>query len=155
VALAQSESSIAIKDDRLELAALLYDQVGVQKIIDRLSAMKALLPEKAPVLQAKNDEAANWGGLNKQWDELKVQPIRWSDIGAMPSTSTVVSWNIVSMIWAAGPPSKIGLPGITGLPGMTGLPGIEMCSIALSMPGGTENEGWGIYFSKVQVNSPS
>jgi hypothetical protein len=38
---------------------------------------------------------------------------------------------------------------------MTGLPGIEMCSIALSMPGGTENEGWGIYFSKVQVNSPS
>jgi hypothetical protein len=59
VALAQSESSIAIKDDRLELAALLYDQVGVQKIIDRLSAMKALLPEKAPVLQAKNDEAAN------------------------------------------------------------------------------------------------
>jgi hypothetical protein len=59
VALAQSESSIAIKDDRLELAALLYDQVGVQKIIDRLSAMKALLPEKTPVLQAKNDEAAN------------------------------------------------------------------------------------------------
>jgi hypothetical protein len=66
VALAQSESSIAIKDDRLELAALLYDQVGVQKIIDRLSAMKALLPEKTPVLQAKNDEAANSGGLNKQ-----------------------------------------------------------------------------------------
>jgi hypothetical protein len=59
VVLAQSESSIAIKDDRLELAALLYDQVGVQKIIDRLSAIKALLAEKTPVLQAKNDEAAN------------------------------------------------------------------------------------------------
>jgi hypothetical protein len=39
-----SESSIAIKDDRLELAALLYDQDGVQ--IDRLAVMKALLPEK-------------------------------------------------------------------------------------------------------------
>jgi hypothetical protein len=35
------------------------------------------------------------------------------------------------------------LPGITGLPGMTGSPGVEMCSIALSMPGGTENEGRG------------
>ena len=33
-------------DDRLELAALLYDQAGVQKVIDRLTAMKALLPEK-------------------------------------------------------------------------------------------------------------
>jgi hypothetical protein len=41
-----SESSIAIKDDRLELAALLYDQEGVQKIIDRLTAMKGLLPEQ-------------------------------------------------------------------------------------------------------------
>jgi hypothetical protein len=53
-----SESSIAIKDDRLELAALLYDQVGVQKVIDRLSAMKGLLPEKAPD-QDKTEEAAN------------------------------------------------------------------------------------------------
>jgi hypothetical protein len=52
-----SESSIAIKDDRLELAALLYDQAGVQKVIDRLSAMKALLPEKAP--EPKKEEAAN------------------------------------------------------------------------------------------------
>ncbi|WP_315805071.1 hypothetical protein [Bradyrhizobium sp. SZCCHNS3002] len=52
-----SESSIAIKDDRLELAALLYDQAGVQKVIDRLSAMKALLPEKAADL--KKEEAAN------------------------------------------------------------------------------------------------
>jgi len=52
-----SESSIAIKDDRLELAALLYDQAGVQKIIDRLSAMKALLPEKAAPPETK--EAAN------------------------------------------------------------------------------------------------
>lgn len=41
-----SGSSIAIKDDRLELAALLYDQAGVQKVIDRLTAMKTLLPEK-------------------------------------------------------------------------------------------------------------
>jgi hypothetical protein len=41
-----SGSSIAIKDDRLELAALLYDQAGVQKVIDRLTAMKGLLPEK-------------------------------------------------------------------------------------------------------------
>jgi len=30
----------------LELAALLYDQEGVQKVIDRLAAMKALLPER-------------------------------------------------------------------------------------------------------------
>ncbi|MGJ5208163.1 hypothetical protein [Bradyrhizobium sp. HKCCYLR20261] len=50
-----SESSIAIKDDRLELAALLYDQAGVQKVIDRLSAMKALLPEKTP--DAKEEAA--------------------------------------------------------------------------------------------------
>jgi hypothetical protein len=41
-----SESSIAIKDDRVELAALLYDQVGVQKVIDRLMAVRRLLPEK-------------------------------------------------------------------------------------------------------------
>jgi hypothetical protein len=52
-----SESSIAIKDDRLELAALLYDQAGVQKVVDRLLAMKALLPEK--VIPATNEEAAN------------------------------------------------------------------------------------------------
>jgi hypothetical protein len=52
-----SESSIAIKDDRLELAALLYDQAGVQKVIDRLAAMKLLLPEKAP--EPKKEEAAN------------------------------------------------------------------------------------------------
>jgi hypothetical protein len=52
-----SESSIAIKDDRLELAALLYRQAGVQKVIDRLSAMKAPLPKKAP--EPKNEEAAN------------------------------------------------------------------------------------------------
>jgi len=51
-----SESSIAIKDDRLELAALLYDQAGVQKVIDRLSTMKTLLPEKAP--EPEKDEAA-------------------------------------------------------------------------------------------------
>jgi hypothetical protein len=41
-----SESSIAIKDDRVELAALLYDQAGLQKVIDRLIAVKGLLPEK-------------------------------------------------------------------------------------------------------------
>jgi hypothetical protein len=32
--------------DRVELAALLYDQVGLQKVIDRLIAVKGLLPEK-------------------------------------------------------------------------------------------------------------
>jgi hypothetical protein len=41
-----SESSIAIKDERIELAALLYDQEGVQKVIDRLNAVKTILPEK-------------------------------------------------------------------------------------------------------------
>jgi hypothetical protein len=51
-----SESSIAIKDDPLELAALLYDQVGVQKVIDGLAAMKALLPEK---VEPPKKEAAN------------------------------------------------------------------------------------------------
>lgn len=51
-----SESSIAIKDDRVELVALLYDQVGVQKVIDRLQAVKPLLPERSPT---EADEAAN------------------------------------------------------------------------------------------------
>jgi hypothetical protein len=41
-----SEFSIAIIDDRVELAALLYDQVGLQKVIDRLIAVKGLQPEK-------------------------------------------------------------------------------------------------------------
>jgi hypothetical protein len=40
----------------LELAALLYDQEGVQKVIDRLAAMKALLPEK---VEPPTEEAAN------------------------------------------------------------------------------------------------
>jgi hypothetical protein len=34
------------KDDRVEFAALLHDQVGLQKVIDRLIAVKGLLPEK-------------------------------------------------------------------------------------------------------------
>jgi hypothetical protein len=37
-------------------AALLYDQEGVQKVIDRLAAMKALLPEK---VEPPTKEAAN------------------------------------------------------------------------------------------------
>jgi hypothetical protein len=51
-----SESSIAIRDNRLELAALLYDQEGVQEVIDLLAAVKALLPEK---VDAPTKEAAN------------------------------------------------------------------------------------------------
>jgi hypothetical protein len=51
-----SESSIAIKDNRIELAGLLYAQEGVQKIIDRLNAVKAVLPERA---DPKKKEAAN------------------------------------------------------------------------------------------------
>jgi hypothetical protein len=37
----------------VELFAVLYDQVGVQKLIDRLNAVKGMLPEKL------KDEAAN------------------------------------------------------------------------------------------------
>jgi hypothetical protein len=37
----------------VELFAILYDQVGVQKVIDRLNAVKEMLPEKP------KDEAAN------------------------------------------------------------------------------------------------
>jgi hypothetical protein len=55
-----SESSIGIKDDRIELAALLYDQAGVQKVIDRLNAVKALLPEHSKSqAQPETKEAAN------------------------------------------------------------------------------------------------
>jgi hypothetical protein len=48
VALAQSESSIAIKDDRLELAALLYDQVGVQKNYRSTFRDESVAPGKGP-----------------------------------------------------------------------------------------------------------
>jgi hypothetical protein len=41
-----SESAISIKDDCVELSALLFDQEAVQKIIDRLTAVKSLLPER-------------------------------------------------------------------------------------------------------------
>jgi hypothetical protein len=47
-------------DGRLELAALLYDQAGVQKVIDRLSAVKALLPEK---VSSDKDE----GGMKSKY----------------------------------------------------------------------------------------
>jgi hypothetical protein len=53
-----SASSIAIKDDCVELAALLYDQAAVQKIIDRLNAVKALLPERVASPQANDDSRA-------------------------------------------------------------------------------------------------
>jgi hypothetical protein len=46
----------AAEIDRLELAALLYDQEGVQKVIDRSAAMKALLPER---VDPEPKEAAN------------------------------------------------------------------------------------------------
>jgi hypothetical protein len=39
----------------LEMLAVLYDQEGIQKVIDRLNAMKALLPAKV----VPKDEAAN------------------------------------------------------------------------------------------------
>jgi hypothetical protein len=48
-----SQTSISIQDERVELFAILYDQVGVQKVIDRLNAVKEMLPEKP------KDEAAN------------------------------------------------------------------------------------------------
>jgi hypothetical protein len=48
-----SQTSISIQDERVELFAVLYDQVGVQKVIDRLNAIKGMLPEKP------KEEAAN------------------------------------------------------------------------------------------------
>ena len=48
-----SQTSISNQDERVELFAILYDQVGVQKVIDRLNAVKEMLPEKP------KDEAAN------------------------------------------------------------------------------------------------
>jgi hypothetical protein len=51
--------SIAIKDERIELAALLYDQAGVQKVIDRLNAVKVLLPEHVAKQEPDTKEAAN------------------------------------------------------------------------------------------------
>lgn len=48
-----SQTSISIQDDRVELFAVLYDQVGVQKVIDRLNAVKGMLPENP------KEEAAN------------------------------------------------------------------------------------------------
>jgi hypothetical protein len=55
-----SESSLSIKDDRVELLAVLFDQVGIQKIIDRLTAIKALMPEKVQSNEPRpDDEAAN------------------------------------------------------------------------------------------------
>ena len=48
-----SQTSISIQDERVELFVILYDQVGVQKVIDRLNAVKEMLPEKP------KDEAAN------------------------------------------------------------------------------------------------
>jgi len=48
-----SQTSISIQDDRVELFAVLYDQEGAQKVIDRLNAVKAMLPEK-PTKEAAN-----------------------------------------------------------------------------------------------------
>jgi hypothetical protein len=43
-----SQSTLQIVDERVELVAVLFDQEGLQKVIDRLTAVKGLLPEKAP-----------------------------------------------------------------------------------------------------------
>lgn len=48
-----SQTSISIQDDRPELFAVLYDQIGVQKVIDRLNAVKGMLPEN-PIQEAAN-----------------------------------------------------------------------------------------------------
>jgi hypothetical protein len=42
-----NQTSLSLKDDeRVEVQAVLYDQEAVQKLIDKLSAIKGLLPEK-------------------------------------------------------------------------------------------------------------
>lgn len=46
-------TSVSIQDDRIVVAATLLSAQSVQKLIDKLSAVKALLPED------ENDEAAN------------------------------------------------------------------------------------------------
>jgi TRAP-type mannitol/chloroaromatic compound transport system permease small subunit len=47
-------TSVAIGDDRIVVAATLLSAQGVQKLIDRLLAVKGLLPD-----EAEKDEAAN------------------------------------------------------------------------------------------------
>jgi hypothetical protein len=54
-----SESTVQIQEDRIELFAVLYDQEGLQKVIDRLATVKSLLPVKAPVPSEPKDEAAD------------------------------------------------------------------------------------------------
>ncbi len=49
---ALGSTSVAIQDDRIVVSATLLSAQGVQKLIDKLSAIKALLPEE-------KDEAAN------------------------------------------------------------------------------------------------
>jgi hypothetical protein len=53
-----SQSTVSIQDERVELSAVLYDQEGVQKVIDRLTAVKSLLPEKP---RASEPSAASEG----------------------------------------------------------------------------------------------
>jgi hypothetical protein len=54
-----SSSSISIQDDRIGVTALLFDQGQVQRVIDRLSAIKGLLPENAPRSNKTGADSAN------------------------------------------------------------------------------------------------
>jgi hypothetical protein len=47
-------TSVSIGDDRIVVAATLLSAQGVQKLIDKLSAVKSLLPD-----EPEKDEAAN------------------------------------------------------------------------------------------------
>jgi hypothetical protein len=53
-----STSQIGFIDDRIEVSAILYDQQGIQKVIDRLNAIKGQMPEIAAT-PPKKGEAAN------------------------------------------------------------------------------------------------
>lgn len=43
-----SQSTLSIKDEKVEIVAVLFDQENLQKVVDRLLAIKSLLPEKPP-----------------------------------------------------------------------------------------------------------
>jgi hypothetical protein len=42
----QTKMAVSMQDDRVEIVAVLYDQENIQKLIDRLTGIKPLYPEK-------------------------------------------------------------------------------------------------------------
>jgi hypothetical protein len=53
-----TQSSLQILDERIELAAVFFHQEVLHKVIDRLAAVRTLLPEKQPANPVLSDHAA-------------------------------------------------------------------------------------------------